>query len=326
MKKLTAEDFIAKSIKKYGFESFIYADVNYINCKTKVQLTCKKCQHVFEVIPDTHLRGNSSCNICKFNSVSSYYTKTKNEFINEAHNTHGIDKYDYSLVDYKNSKIKVKIKCNKCQIIFEQTPDNHLNSKQGCKVCSHNNLSLIRKKSLINFINEAQKVHGADKYDYKLVEYKNSRVKIKIICNKCHTIFEQILANHIYKKYGCRNCVSSKGELFIKNWLDDNQIQYIQQAKFAKCVNKKRLAFDFYIPMDKNTHLTINSEIIIEYQGIQHYEPVKRFGGVKKFELNQQRDQIKRLFAKSNGFNLIEIPYTLSDEEIISLLNFHLKN
>ena len=77
--------------------------------------------------------------------------------------------------------------------------------------------------------------------------------------------------------------------------------------------------------MDKNTHLTLNSEVLIEFQGIQHYQPVKRFGGVKKFELNQQRDQIKRLFAKSNGSNLIEIPYTMSNEEIITLLNDNLK-
>ena len=41
------------------------------------------------------------------------------------------DKYDYSLVEYKNAKTKVKIKCP-IHGVFEQIPDNHLNKKCGC--------------------------------------------------------------------------------------------------------------------------------------------------------------------------------------------------
>ena len=47
--------------------------------------------------------------------------KTTNQFVKEAKQIHG-DKYDYSLVDYKNSKTKVKIICKKCNTIFEQIP------------------------------------------------------------------------------------------------------------------------------------------------------------------------------------------------------------
>lgn len=58
--------------------------------------------------------------------------KTTEQFIKEAKQIHG-DKYDYSLVDYINCDKKVKIKCNKCGIIFEQIPYYHINRKQGCK-------------------------------------------------------------------------------------------------------------------------------------------------------------------------------------------------
>ena len=55
---------------------------------------------------------------------------TTKQFIEKAKLVHG-DKYDYSLVEYKNSKTKVKIKCNTCNNIFNQTPNDHL-SKKGC--------------------------------------------------------------------------------------------------------------------------------------------------------------------------------------------------
>lgn len=61
-------------------------------------------------------------------------------FINKATNIYG-NKYDYSLVNYVNSKTKTKTKTKtKIKIIcsmygeFEQTPDKHFR-KRGCKKC-----------------------------------------------------------------------------------------------------------------------------------------------------------------------------------------------
>ena len=54
-------------------------------------------------------------------------------FINRAKEIHG-DIYDYTLVDYKNCRTKIKIICKE-HGIFEQTPDSHL-SKRGCKICN----------------------------------------------------------------------------------------------------------------------------------------------------------------------------------------------
>ena len=41
----------------------------------------------------------------------------------------------------------------------------------------------MKKKSTIEFIQQAKLIHG-NKYDYSLVDYKNNRTKVKIICNK----------------------------------------------------------------------------------------------------------------------------------------------
>jgi len=58
---------------------------------------------------------------------------TLKEFTEKARRIHG-NKYDYSLVNYINSHIKVEIICP-IHGIFFQTPNSHLN-KCGCKKCS----------------------------------------------------------------------------------------------------------------------------------------------------------------------------------------------
>lgn len=63
-----------------------------------------------------------------------YTTET---WIERAKAIHG-DKYDYSLVEYKDSKTKVKIICKSCGRTFEQNPNHHLRGC-GCKYCRHKN-------------------------------------------------------------------------------------------------------------------------------------------------------------------------------------------
>jgi len=54
-------------------------------------------------------------------------------FINTANEIHN-NKYDYSLVDYRNNHTKIKIICKK-HGIFEQRPNDHL-MKHGCPHCN----------------------------------------------------------------------------------------------------------------------------------------------------------------------------------------------
>ena len=60
--------------------------------------------------------------------------KTTEEVIKDFKKVHG-DRYDYSLVEYVGSKIKVKIICPK-HCVFEQIPNSHLNGK-GCNKCGY---------------------------------------------------------------------------------------------------------------------------------------------------------------------------------------------
>lgn len=56
----------------------------------------------------------------------------------------------------------------------------------------------------IKVIEKFKQVHG-DLYDYSLVEYKNSKEKVIIICRE-HGEFLQSPGKHIHGKNGCPSC------------------------------------------------------------------------------------------------------------------------
>ena len=158
---------------------------------------------------------------------------------------------------------------------------------------------------LIDFIKLSNEIHN-NFYDYSLVNYINNNTKVIIIC-PIHGIFEQLPKVHM-TNHGCQGCNKSKGELEIKKILDNKKIKYITQHKFDDCKNVLPLSFDFYIS---------EYNCCIEYDGLQHFEPVKYWGGDETFEKIKLRDKIKTEYCKNNNIQLIRIRY---DEKIIDKL------
>ena len=91
-------DFIRKS-KQIHKNKYLYDSVKYINNITKVQIYCKIHNEFFYQKPAHHLNG-SGCQKCNIEQQKN----TKEKFINIANKKHE-NKYDYSLVDYINSKM-----------------------------------------------------------------------------------------------------------------------------------------------------------------------------------------------------------------------------
>jgi hypothetical protein len=217
---------------------------------------------------------------------------TAEEFIQRAKKIHG-DKYDYSLVEYKNMNSKVILICDK-HGEFPIFPNNHIHKKCGCDKCRDTYKSTTKK-----FIEKARKIHG-NKYDYSLVNYKNNRFVVEIIC-PVHGSFELTPNKHLDRIDGCPKCNrTSKGENIIKWWLDNNNIQYETQKRFEDCKDKRTLPFDFYIP---------SKNMCIEYDGIQHFEIRERFGGIDGFVDRKRKDKIKNNYCKNNNIKLIRISY-----------------
>ncbi len=189
------EKFIEQAKLIHG-DKYDYSKVDYINCSSKVIIICKK-HGEFQQIARCHLKG-AGCGKCA--GIAKSNTK---EFIEKATIIHG-DKYDYSKVDYINSKTKIIIIC-KLHGEFQQRPNNIL-SGQGCIKCGIVLVANKKRKTLEDFIKKSRLVHG-DKYDYSNVEYKCSNEKIIIIC-KIHGDFLQIPSDH-YNGHGCSKCYQS---------------------------------------------------------------------------------------------------------------------
>lgn len=237
MKKITTEKFIEKAKKIHG-DKYDYSKVNYINVKTKITVICP-IHGEFETTPDNHINGKTGCPKC-----SGVYNYTSEEWINECKIKHN-NKYDYSKVEYKNAKSKVKIICHEKDEFgvehgeFEIRASNHI-SGIGCPKCGKR-INYTQD----DFIKKSQLTHG-DKYDYSEVEYVNAKQKVKIICHekdesgKEHGEFYQSPSAHI-SGAGCPKCnlgVKSNVNDFIKKSkqihgekYDYSKVNYINARK-----------------------------------------------------------------------------------------------
>ena len=289
--KYTTEIFKEKATLKYS-DIYNYSLVNYIDSKTKVDIICPK-HGKFSIPPNKHLY-NRGCPKCGRENSHKYKRKDSYVVIINFKKIHR-DVYDYSLVEYINRFTKIKIICKK-HGIFEQTPDNHLKGK-GCPICGHKIGGLKRRITLKEFIDRAQQIHG-DKYNYSNVCYNKINTKIEINCIK-HGKFYQTPHNHLNGR-GCPKCSESRGEKEVRLFLEKNNIKYQREKKFKNCKNKYLLPFDFYLP-DKN--------ILIEYDGMQHFRVNEYFGGEIGFKATQKNDKIKNTYANEKNIKLLRISY-----------------
>ena len=56
-----------------------------------------------------------------------------------------------------------------------------------------------------------------------------------------------IKSGNLKQGYSCPICDESKGEKFVRQYLESNNIEFIQEYKFNDCKHKRSLPFDFYI-------------------------------------------------------------------------------
>lgn len=222
---------------------------------------------------------------------------TNNEFILKAREIHG-NMFVYDLVDYVNSKEKVKIICDR-HGIFEQRPNDHLTG-YGCRSCQYEKTSKIHKFSNDVFMKKARSVHG-DVYDYSLVKYDGYENKINIKCLK-HGIFKQSPHSHL-SGAGCPSCGKSHGERKITQYLNNNNIIFECGVSFDGLIGDVNpLVFDFYLPEHR---------MLIEFDGIQHYKPVIFFGGEDKLIKQKEYDKKKIRFAVDNQYKLLKLTYAM---------------
>ena len=100
---------------------------------------------------------------------------------------------------------------------------------------------------------------------------------------------------------------ASRGEITIAEILDAAGLQYQEEYSFKDLLSStgRPLRFDFAVFDDDG-----DLDFLIEYQGIQHYEPKEKFGGWSGLHKQQFNDMKKRDYCRKHNITLVEIPYT----------------
>ena len=268
-------NYVKNYIEEYGYKLL---SNEYISCDQYLDVICNN-GHKYKTT-FSNFKSGFRCKECK--GVKPYIYEEVKCFI---------ENKNYKLLssknEYKNSHSLIKIQCDNGHVY--ETKFYVFNSGHECPYCSN-------KKLNFDIVNEYIIKRG-----YKLLscEYNNNRELLQLQCPKGH------IFNMSYNKfqYGCRCtiCSSSNGEKEIAKVLDKLNINYDKQYRFEDCNGDiKTLPFDFYIK---------EYNVCIEFDGIQHYEPVDFFGGETSFIKTKVYDTIKNEYCNNKNINLIRIPY-----------------
>ena len=285
MKKKTDAEFRKEVYDLVGNE-YTFLD-SYVNTHTKLKVKHNKCGHIYEVAPSNFINRSSRCPYCK-----GTVKKTNAQFKKEVYDLVG---NEYTFLDsYVNDGTKIEVKHSTCGHTYKVKPSNFLQG-QRCPFCS---TKFNFKKTDAQF---KQEVFYLVEGEYTFLDsYVNSRTKLKVKHNNCGNVYE-VQPNAFIRGNRCPFCNSPKGETIISKILNKLNINYEYQKTFDDLVDTDCLSYDFYLPQQS---------ILIEYQGIQHYQPIEYFGGNDKFKLQQKHDKLKADYAKAHNYNLIAVPYT----------------
>jgi ribosomal protein S27E len=309
MKRLTDQEFIDKIETIHGKNKIIPLE-SYINCRTKMRFKCYGCENEWITNPGNILSG-SGCHKCgeikakntiKWNLNTNDYLKRLNpEFLKKI----------TVLSDYKKVNSPIKVKCNECGNEWDTKP-SHLKREYGCKICGHN--KRVEKTTLTSedFIKKVNSIYRDD--IIVLNEYKGNNHEIKFMCNKCGQISTKKRASGLLNR-GCPFCVFSKGEKKIQTILDDNDILFKKEYKFNDLKDINYLRFDFAILDEMG-----NIKHLIEFDGKQHFESVKCFGGEQRYLDQLKKDKLKNDYCVKHNIKLIRIKYSDINKINIDLL------
>lgn len=243
----------------------------------------------------------------------SYHYKSLYDIDRKIKELYGNDRFiieeDFNSFNYENVHQHIRIKCTKCGHSYSRRINSILHGYE-CKYCAgryfENSTEL--KDYIKNITNN----------EYELLS-DNYKTREKGIfrhnsphCRKDDKLFEMKIHNFTVLKQRCPFCnssskgiIKSRGNTSIREYLDSHNIKYSTEYKFDGLRDKDSnmlLSFDIFVE-DLN--------LLIEYDGIQHFEPIAYFGGEKAFLKTVEHDKQKNEFIKNlSDYNLLRIKYT----------------
>lgn len=274
MKKLTTQEFIAKSVEVHGTK-YDYSATQYAGAGAKVTITCPE-HGAFEQRACNHLLGRG-CNQCSVDRNQQAYRLSQEAFVERARAVHG-DRYEYP-GKYIRMTAKVTIACRE-HGAFDQQAGNHL-SGSGCPSCFRRDTRYTPEE----FYAACVVVHN-NEYSYE--GFTGVDRKFTVICPR-HGAFEQRAGLHL-EGDRCPRCVVkvSRAEHRIAAFLREWGVVVEQQAKVGG------VSVDLWLPEHR---------IAIEHNGEPFHADVDPHGK----RMPRDRHAKKQAAVEAAGARLIQV-------------------
>ena len=325
----TTEEFAKDLYDKYGNEYTVVG--KYIGSKIDILIRHNVCNSEFMIRPNSILTGNSRCTICH----PPNRRKTQDEFCKDVYNKpdnclcptcrflNRNIRYSFDQVNDKINSIhdnikllkyagcdSVKVKCTIHNTVYDSRLGTLLRGKGGCPKCAMEAYRISHSKTHDDFVKQ---VTEETNNEYTVVgTYRGTKHRIAIRHNKCGHVSNYPVGHFLSGRTRCYFCSkgvgTSKGNKRVADCLNNLGVKYY--TEYPVHINGRLHRYDFYLP---------NQGLFIEYNGIQHYEPVEYFGGIENFKDRQFRDKEKHEYAYNTCRYILDIKYDQFDnvKEII---------
>lgn len=277
------------------------------------------CGHIYTVNASNFLQGRR-CNICaNHNRKILHPNYMSPQDIRELMLAQPqVEEFEF-LEEFDGMTKYIKARHKPCGKIVEVCPKSFVHRNYRCRECSirATNAEKFRQYK-IKFI---QHIEGLG---YKILDEENftsSSASFQLQCAKCNKILTTT-SNDFYENekrtgglctcerevYGFYNPAyinNSWGETYILKFLqEETSLPYRLQYRFSDCRDKNPLPFDFAILNGDGS-----IKFLLEYDGEQHFYPMKFKGGEERFKETQLHDQLKNEYCKEHNIKLIRISY-----------------
>lgn len=202
--------------------------------------------------------------------------------------------------EYINASTPIECECLIDGIIWFPKPNALLNG-QGCPECGRIASNKNSTKTNQEFVHQLGIVNPDI---IPLQEYVQAKIPILVMCKKCGYKW-QTTPDNLLRGGSCQNCSATNNEKKLGDILIRLGYHIERQKKYNDCRDRLPLPFDIYL---------LNQNILVEYDGEQHYMPVN-FGGISNDEAEenlkktQYHDAIKNKYCHQNNIPLIRVPY-----------------
>lgn len=220
--------------------------------------------------------------------------------------------------NFQNVHSQISVKCLQCETVHEKRLNSILHGFR-CKYCNGTGELKYKYRTTSSFQKEVR-ILTNDEYTV-IGDFTTTRKKTEFYHTSCANNFMMTPHAFITLGHRCPICdTSPRGKIskpvqLIMDTLDAYGIEYVTEKKFPGLVSENtsggNLSFDFFIP---------KLNILVEYDGRQHFFPTSIFGGQHSFEKLQRNDFIKDEWVRKSKYSLLRIPYQFKSQKLKDLI------